>query len=159
MKKDQAVTTPAGFTLVELIVVVAIIAILAMVAMPLAQNSIRRSQEIELRRSLRIIRAAIDEYKKFVDENKIEVDEDTHGYPEELQELVEGLEYNDKQNNPKIMKFLRRIPKDPMTGSVEWGLRSYQDDADEDSWGGENVWDVYTKSPKKGFDGSYYKDW
>lgn len=148
-----------GFTLIEMIIVVTIIAVLAVVAVPMMETSIKREKEIELRRNLRIIRSALDEYKKFVEENKVKKDKDTYNYPEELEELVEGLEYKDKKGDEKLKKFLRKIPIDPMTNSYEWGMRSYQDDRDESSWGGENVWDVYTKSERKAMDGTYYKEW
>jgi general secretion pathway protein G len=148
-----------GFTLIELLVVILIVSVLAAVAVPMVETSVKREREIELRRNLRIIRSAIDDYKKFVEENKVEVDEDTHNYPPTLETLIEGVEYKDKQNNEKIQKFLRRIPIDPMTNSFEWGLKSYQDDKDDSSWGGENVYDVYTKSERKGLNGIDYKDW
>jgi general secretion pathway protein G len=148
-----------GFTLIEMIVVVVIISILAAVAVPMVETSIRRNKEIELRRALRILRTAIDDYRKFVEENKIKVDEETYNYPPTLETLLEGLEYRDKDNKDRIQKFLRRIPKDPMTNSREWGLRSYQDKHDSESWGGENVYDVYTTSGRKGLDGTYYKEW
>ncbi len=149
-----------GFTLIEMVVVVVIVSILAAVAIPMVETSVKRQKEIELRRALRTIRTAIDEYKKFVEENKIQVDEDTYNYPPTLEILVEGLEYNDKKNEEKIQKFLRRIPLDPMTNSYEWGMRSYQDDYDEyDSWGGENVYDVFSKSERKGLDGTTYREW
>ena len=149
-----------GFTLIELIVVIVIVSVLAAIAIPMVETSVRRYQEIELRRALRTIRTAIDEYKKFVEENNVEVDEDTYKYPPKLEDLVEGIEYKDKKGEEKIQKFLRRIPLDPMTNSYEWGLRSYQDDRDSESWGGENVYDVYTKSQRKALDGvTYYKEW
>ena len=148
-----------GFTLIELIIVVVIVSILAAVAVPMVETSIKRQKEIELRRALRTIRAAIDDYKKFVEENKIEVDEDTYNYPPKLEDLVEGIEYQDKKGNEKIQKFLRRIPFDPMTNSQEWGMKSYQDDPDDYSWGGENVWDVFTKSERTALDGTHYKEW
>ena len=148
-----------GFTLLELIVVISIIVILASVSIPMVEVTIKRQKELELRRNLRIIRMAIDEFKKFVDENKVEVDDDTYGFPEKLEDLVQGIEYRDKQNNEKIQKFLRRVPIDPITRSFEWGIRPYQDDRHSNYWGGENVWDVYTKSQRKALDGTLYKDW
>ena len=148
-----------GFTLIEMIVVVVIISILAAVAVPMVETSVKRHKEIELRRALRTLRSAIDEYRKFIEENKIQVDEDTYNYPPTLDSLVEGIEYRDKKNNDLIKKFLRRIPLDPLTNTTEWGLRSYQDDADDYNWGGENVYDVYTKSERKALNGTYYKEW
>lgn len=148
-----------GFTLIEVITVTVIIAILAVAAIPLAHNAFQREKEIDLRRALRILRSAIDEYKKFVEENKIEVDEDTYGYPEKLELLITGIEYKDKKNKTRVAKFLRRIPLDPITGSTEWGLRSYQDKLGSRNWGGQNVWDVYCDSNKKALDGTYYQDW
>lgn len=148
-----------GFTLLEMIVVVIIITVLATVAVPMVETSVKREKEIELRRNLRTIRMAIDEYKKFVETNSLKLDEDTYNYPEELEELVEGLEYKDQNAEEKIKKFLRSIPIDPMTNSFEWGLRSYQDKRDSNSWGGENVWDVYTKSERKALNGTFYKEW
>jgi len=148
-----------GFTLIELIVVIVIISVLASVAIPIFESSIQREKEIELRRALRTIRQAIDEYKDFVIKNKIKLDEDQYSYPKTLDDLVKGIEYRDKKNKLRIKKFLRKIPIDPITNSFDWGLRAYQDKRDSTSWGGENVWDVYTKSEKKALDGSYYKDW
>ena len=104
-----------------------IIAVLAAATIPLAHNAFQRQKEIELRRALRMLRTAIDDYKKFVEENKIEVDEDTYGYPEKLEDLVKGIEYKDKKNKTRMVKFLRRIPLDPVSASGDWGLRSYQD--------------------------------
>ncbi len=148
-----------GFTLIEMVIVVVIISIMATVALPLVETSIRREKEIQLRRNLRTIRQAIDEYKTFVEENKVEMDEDTYNYPPTLEDLVKGVEYKDKKNNEKIKKFLRSIPIDPMTNTYEWGLRSYQDKRDSSSWGGDNVWDIYTKSERTALDGTPYKDW
>lgn len=151
--------TEKGFTLIEMIIVVVIISVLAAVAIPMVETSVKRDKELELRRSLRTIRTAIDEYKKFIEDNNIKMDEDTYNYPEELEDLVKGIEYKDEKGEEKIKKFLRSLPIDPMTNSTEWGMRSYQDKRDENSWGGENVWDVYTKSERKALDGTYYKDW
>ncbi len=148
-----------GFTLIELLIVILIISVLAVIAIPMVETSVKREKEIHLRRNLRVIITAIDEYKKFIIDNNIEYDEDTYGYPETLEDLVKGIEYKDKQGNELIKKFLRKIPVDPMTNSYEWGLRSYQDKHDDSSWGGENVYDVYTKSERKALDGTYYKDW
>src|SRR5512143_452298 len=153
-----------GFTLVEMIIVLSIVAVLAMLALPLGKMAVKRANEIELQRALRTIRDAIDAYKKMADEKKCEFDEDTQGYPPTLDTLVKGVEVQDKDAKgkagaKKTVKFLRRIPKDPMTDSFDWGLRSYQDDFDSDVWGEENVYDVYTKSPNTALDGTKYKDW
>ena len=149
----------SGFTIIELIIVIAIISTLAVVAIPMVETSVKREWEIVLKRSLREIRSAIDDYHEFVLKNKIKHDEETYGYPEDLDILVKGVEYRDKNNNARIKRFLRKIPADPMTGSAEWGQRSYQDKRDSTHWGGENVWDIYSKSDKKALNGSYYKDW
>jgi general secretion pathway protein G len=148
-----------GFTLIEVITVTVIIAVLAVIAIPLAHNAFQREKEIDLRRALRLLRSAIDDYKKFSEENKIEFDEDTYGYPEKLDNLVKGIEYKDKKNKTRLARFLRRIPFDPITASYDWGLRSYQDKFDARNWGGQNVWDVYCDSGKKALDGTYYRDW
>ncbi len=163
-----------GFTLVEMLVTLTILAILAAAVMPLAKVAVKREKEIELRRNLRIIREAIDAYKKLADEKKIEVEEDSEGYPPDLDTLVKGVEVKADQSSPspgsqpaaaksgedkKITKFLRRIPKDPMTDSYDWALRSYQDEPDDDVWGGENVYDIRTKSSGTALDGSKYRDW
>jgi general secretion pathway protein G len=169
LKKNQK-----GFTLIEVIVTFTILAILAAVAIPLARVAVKREKEIELRRNVRIIRDAIDAYKKLADENRIEFEDNSEGYPPDLETLVEGVEVSggaqaggiqrgrtqrEKTDDIKIIKFLRRIPKDPMTNSYDWGLRSYQDDPDSENWGGENVYDVYTKSMGIAFDGTKYKEW
>jgi len=148
-----------GFTLLEMLIVVLIISVLAAVAIPMVETSLKHEKEIQLRRSLRILRTAIDDYKAFVEKNKIKLDEDTYNYPETLEMLVEGLEYEDKDGEERVQKFLRRIPIDPMTSSYEWGMRSYQDEHDAETWGGENVWDVYTKSERTALDGTKYKEW
>ncbi|MCK4888652.1 MAG: type II secretion system protein [Candidatus Aminicenantes bacterium] len=148
-----------GFTIIELIVVIAIISTLAVIAIPMVETSVKRERELVFRRSLREIRTAIDDFHNFVIKNKIKHDEDSYGYPEDLEILVKGIEYRDSKNKAKIRRFLRRIPADPMTRTNEWGQRSYQDKRNSTHWGGENVWDIYSKSERKGLDGSYYKDW
>jgi general secretion pathway protein G len=154
-----------GFTLVEMVVTLTILSILAWSALPLTKISIQREHEVELRRNLRLIREAIDAYKKLSDDKKIEVKEDTEGYPPTLEVLVKGVELQEqeqtegKTKGKKIVKFLRRIPTDPMTGTTDWGLRSYQDRSDSDKWGEENVYDVYTKSQATALDGTRYRDW
>ena len=153
-----------GFTLIEMLVTLTILSILAASAVPLAKIAVKRQKEIELHRNLRLIRSAIDEYKRLSDEKKIEVEEDTFGYPPDLETLVIGVEIKSgegegEEGETKIKKFLRRIPKDPMTANGEWGLRSYQDDYDSDTWGGENVYDVYSQSEGTAIDETKYKDW
>jgi general secretion pathway protein G len=153
----------SGFTLVEVLVTAAIIAILAGAVLPMAKIAIQRERETELRRDVRAIREAIDEYKKFADDKKIEFEADTDGYPPTLDVLVKGVKLKadakGKTSSDKIIKFLRRIPRDPMTPSGEWGLLSSQDAPDATSWGEENVFDVYTKSRGKALDGTKYRDW
>ncbi|MCJ7563778.1 MAG: prepilin-type N-terminal cleavage/methylation domain-containing protein [Candidatus Aminicenantes bacterium] len=154
---------PKGFTLTEMLVAAAILAILAAAALPLSKIAIQRENEIELRRNLRLIREAIDSYKKLADEKKIEFEADTEGYPSNLELLVKGVklksEGKDKKGEEKLMKFLRRIPRDPMTKSADWGLLSTQDAPDAAAWGEQNVFDVYTKSRRKALDGTKYRDW
>ena len=151
-----------GYTFIEIAIVAAIIAILASAALPLAQVTMQRNREIELRRSLREIRTAIDKYKDAVDQNLIspnDIDTDAEGYPPTLETLVEGVTPANDTTGRKL-KFLRRIPFDPMTRSIDWGLRSSRDAPDSRSWGGQNVFDVYTKYDGKALDGTNYRaDW
>lgn len=146
-----------GVTLIELIAAMAIISILATGILPLSVITYKRTKEIELRQNLRIIRKAIDEYKRLVDEEKIQKDALDSGYPKDLNVLVQGV--NLKGPIPKKVKFLRRIPKDPMTEDGEWGLRSYTDEPNSEIWGGQDVYDVFSTSEKEALDGTYYKDW
>lgn len=150
-----------GFSFVELLVVVTIILILAGAVMPLARVTMQRQREIELRRALREIRTAIDKYKDAVDQGQIGGTDNqlgSEGYPPELDTLVEGVTAVGDASARKL-RFLRRVPFDPMTHSTEWGLRSYQDAPDARSWGGKNVFDVYTKSDGTALDGTKYRDW
>src|SRR5579872_548643 len=144
-----------GFTLLELIVAAAILSILTMMALPLARVTIQREKEKELRQDLWEMRDAIDRYKDAADRQMFQTKVDSQGYPPDLETLVKGIE----GQGGKKYRFLRSIPTDPMTKSKEWGLRSMQDDPDSDSWGGQNVFDVYTKSQGEGLDGTKYKDW
>jgi len=150
-----------GFTFIELLVVSALLLVLASAAMPLAKVTMQRTREAELRRNLREIRTAIDKYKDAVDTGQIgstDVRAGSEGYPPDLETLVEGVSVAGDASGRKL-KFLRRVPIDPMTNSSEWGIRSYQDRPDSTSFGGQNVYDVYTKSTATGLDGTKYKDW
>ena len=165
-KMPEPCSRSQGFTLVEMLVTLTILAVLATAIMPLAEIAVKREKEIELQRNLRLLREAIDAYKKLADEKKIDVEEDSEGYPPDLETLVEGVEVKSereekgaKESTTKIIKFLRRIPRDPMTNSTDWGLRSYQDEPDSVVWGGQNVYDVFTKSNGTALDGSKYKEW
>jgi len=146
-----------GYTMVEMVVVCALLVIVAAVALPTAKYSIKRGKEMELRQALRQMRNAIDEFKRYSDAGLIPVELGTDGYPSELEILIEGVEVIGQID--KSVRFLRRIPVDPMTGEAEWGLRSFQDDFDSDSWGGENVFDVYSLSEGVGLDGVPYQEW
>jgi len=139
----------------ELIVASAILSILTLMALPLARITIQREKEKELRRALWEMRDAIDRYKDAADRQAFQIKLDSGGYPPTLEELVKGVEI---QGDKKV-RFLRSIPVDPMTKGKEWGLRSMQDDPDSTSWGGQSVFDVYTKSEGTALDGSKYKDW
>ena len=147
-----------GLTLAELVVSAAILAILASAALPIARIQLKREHERGLRRALRDVRTAIDRYKDAADQGMIEVELGAEGYPPDLESLVEGV---DLLNSPdeKKLRLLRRIPLDPMTKSTDWGLRSYQDDTDSTNWGGENVFDIYTKYDGTALDGSNYSGW
>jgi general secretion pathway protein G len=143
-----------GFTLIELIVATAILVILTGMALPLARLSIKREKEHELRYDLWQMRDAIDRYKDAADRGAFQTKVGSERYPPDLDTLVKGVDVGGKK-----VRFLRKIPVDPMTGNTDWGLRSVQDDPDSDSWGGQNVFDVYTKSQDTALDGTKYKDW
>ena len=148
----------SGFTMVEMAVVAAMITILAAMAIPVARYTLKRQNELELRYQLRLMRNAIDKYKQYSDAGLIPLaGVDSEGYPPDLESLVEGVDLVGQVN--KKMKFLRRIPVDPMTKEPEWGLRSFQDEKDSFAWGGQNVYDVYSLATGRGIDGTYYKDW
>jgi general secretion pathway protein G len=143
-----------GFTLIELIVATAILVILTGMALPLARVSIKRTKEKELRYDLWQMRDAIDRYKDAADRGAFQTKVGSEGYPPDMDTLVNGVDVGGKK-----VKFLRKIPVDPMTGNTDWGLRSMQDDPASDSWGGQNIFDVYTKSEGTGLDGTKYKTW
>ncbi len=143
-----------GFTLIELIVATTILLILTGMAIPMARVTIKREKERELRHDLWEMRDAIDRYKDAADRGAFQIKVGSEGYPPDLDTLVNGVDVATKK-----LKFLRRIPIDPMTGDTDWGLRSMQDDPKSDSWDGNNVFDVYTKSNATGLDGTKYKDW
>ena len=144
-----------GFTLLELIVAATILSILTLMALPLARVTIQREREKQLRQALWEMRDAIDRYKDAADRNMFQTKVDSQNYPPDLETLVKGIEIS----GGKKVRFLRSIPIDPMTKTKEWGMRSMQDDPDSTSWGGQNVFDVYTKSEGEGLDGTKYKDW
>jgi general secretion pathway protein G len=144
----------AGLTLVELIVTVAILGILASAAIPIARFQVKRQKERMLRYDLWQMRAAIDAYKDAAEKHAFQTKVDSQNYPPDLQTLVDGVDVQGKK-----VRFLRHIPLDPMTGNDDWGLRSMQDDPTSDSWGGQNVFDVFTKSDGIGLDGTKYSDW
>jgi general secretion pathway protein G len=150
-----------GFTFLELVIVTAILMILASTIMPMAQVTAQRQREVELRRSLREMRTAIDKFKDAVDQGQIpttELEPGNEGYPPDLETLVNGVSAANDATGRKL-KFLRKIPIDPMTNSMDWGKRAYQDRPDSQSWGGKNVFDVYTTYKGTGLDGTKYQDW
>jgi general secretion pathway protein G len=149
-----------GVTYLELVATAAIVMILASAILPMGRVAVQRQREIELRRALREMRLKIDLYKQAVDQGQIggtDVKLGSEGYPPDLETLVKGV--NRVGALDRKLKFLRRIPVDPMTSTAEWGVRCYQDDPDSTSWCGENVWDIYSKSTAKGLDGTNYNTW
>ena len=148
-----------GMTLVELIVAFTILLVLTSMAVPLARSNVRRIKERQLRDALHEMRTAIDKYKDMADGGKLGIQKlDSYGYPEKLDALVDGVKGSGQAADTKL-KFLRRVPLDPMTNSREWGVRSMQDEPKSASWGGQNVFDVYSKSSDKGSDGVPYAEW
>ena len=146
-----------GLTLIELIIASAILLTLATMALPLARVRVKREKEIELRRALREMRAAIDHFKEASDRGLIPVKAGSEGYPPDLETLVDGVDLGGVES--RHVRFLRRIPLDPLTGGLDWGLRSIQDEPNSLSWGGDNVFDVYSKSRGTALDGTRYNDW
>jgi general secretion pathway protein G len=150
----RKVRRDSGFTLIELIVATTILIILTTLAIPLARVTIKREKEHDLRHDLWEMRDAIDRYKDAADRGAFQTKVGSENYPPDLDTLVKGVDVHGKK-----LKFLRRIPIDPMTNSTDWGMRSMQDDPTSDSWGGQNVFDVFTKSDGTALDGTKYKDW
>lgn len=149
----------AGMTLLELIIATTILLILSSAALPIARFTIVREREKELRRDLRDMRSAIDRYKDYSDRGMIRTEVGSEGYPPDLDTMVKGVAIGGSGANGKNLRFLRRVPVDPMTGQTDWGMRSIQDDPDSQSWGGKNVFDVYSKSQAMALDGTKYSDW
>jgi general secretion pathway protein G len=162
--QQSKVRNRSGFTLLELIIVLSILSILTAAAVPMVRNSVRRERESELRLALRELRQAIDRYKKYHDDSNgtaipLEFKTPT-GYPKELKLLVEGfIPANTVGLSGNRVRFMRRLPIDPITGNSEWGMRSYKDAPDSTSWGEEDVFDVYSKSDGTALNGTKYKDW
>ncbi len=146
-----------GLTLLELIIASSILLILASAALPVVRMTVVRSKEAQLHKALREIHDAIDRYKDYADRNLIRVEVGSEGYPPDLETLVKGVQIG--AGSDRKVRFLRRIPVDPMTGRAEWNLQAVQDDPDSTSWGGKNVFDVHSKSRATALDGSHYADW
>jgi len=153
-RRGRGVIGQRGFTLLELIIATAILVVLSSMAVPLARLTIQREKERMLRIDLWEMRDAIDRYKDAADRGGFQTKVDSQNYPPDLETLVKGVDVQGKK-----IRFLRKVPIDPMTGNTEWGLRSMQDDPESDSWGEQSVFDVYTKSLGTGLDGTKYKDW
>jgi len=159
MRRKITAPAQAGMTLLELIIACTILLILSSMALPVARFTVIREREKELRYDLREMRNAIDKYKDLADQQKIRVEVGSEGYPPDLDTLVKGVAVGGTGAAGKNIRFLRKVPVDPMTGHAEWGLRSVQDDPDSSSWGGKNVFDVYSKSTGTALDGTKYSDW
>jgi general secretion pathway protein G len=146
-----------GITLLELMIATSILLVLATAALPVFRMTVVRTKEAQLHKALREIRDAIDRYKDYSDRNLIRVEVGSEGYPPDLETLVKGVQIG--ASSDRKVRFLRRIPVDPMTGRAEWNLQSVQDDPDSTSWGGSNVFDVHSKSQATALDGTKYADW
>jgi general secretion pathway protein G len=154
LRQGYRIRSARGFTLLELIIATTILLILSTMAVPMARLTIKREKERRLRADLWEMRDAIDRYKMDADRGAFQTKVDSQNYPPDLETLVKGVDVQGKK-----VRYLRKIPIDPMTGTTEWGLRSMQDDPDSDSFGGQSVFDVYTKSRDEALDGTKYKDW
>jgi|SRR5450432_484363 general secretion pathway protein G len=157
--RQQRLSAQAGMTLLELIIACGILMILASAALPIARLTVIRQRESDLRYDLRKMRDAIDRYKDLADRNQIRTELGSEGYPPDLDTLVKGVALGGAGAAGKNIRFLRRVPVDPMTGHADWGMRAVQDDPDSNSWGGKNVFDVYSKSTGIAMDGTKYSDW
>ena len=155
--RRQRGSSQAGLTLIELILTCAIMLLLASLAMPVARYTVVREKEATLRHNLDEIRDAIDRYKDAADHNQIRVEMGTEGYPPDLETLVRGVPLG--SGSDRRIRFLRKIPIDPMTGRADWGLRAVQDDPDSTQWNGKDVFDVYSQSTGTALDGTKYSDW
>ena len=161
---QSAIRNPRGFTLLEIIIVITILSVLTAAAIPMVRNSVKRQREEDLRVALRQLRQAIDRYKDYNDRTQggaIPLEWKTQsGYPKELKILVDGfIPANVVGTSGAKVRFLRRLPEDPITGNADWGMRSYKDDPGSTSWGGEDVFDVFSKSDGTALNGTKYKDW
>lgn len=156
-EKTRQSASESGVTLLELLIASSVLLILATAALPVFKYSVVRSKEYRLQRNLREIRNAIDRYKDLADRNLVQVQVGSEGYPPDLESLVKGVQYGG--SGTQKIRFLRRIPVDPMTGRAEWNFQSVQDDPDSTSWGGNNVFDVHSKSQATALDGTKYSEW
>ena len=157
LRRNASRGSQKGMTLLELVIACGILIVLSTTAMPVTRFVMVRKQEMELRYDLRQMRDAIDRYKDLADKNQFQIKAGTEGYPPEMDTLVKGVQLAGSPD--RKMRFLRKIPVDPMTGKDEWGLRSVQDDADSNSWGGQDIFDVYSTSTGTALDGTKYSDW
>ena len=161
-RAKRPLSAEVGLTLLELIVSCTILTLLATMAIPIARYTAQREREAQLRYDLRYMREAIDRYKDLADHGQIRVDATTNGYPPDLETLVKGVPLTSLGaggGGGKTIRFMRSIPVDPMTGKAEWGLRSSEDDADSTSWGGQNIFDVYSQSQGTAINGTKYSEW
>jgi general secretion pathway protein G len=157
ISRQRRLSSTAGMTLLELIIACAILMILSSMALPVFRYTVIRQKESELRYDLRTMKDAIDRYKDLADQHKFRTEVGSENYPPDLDTLVKGVQLG--AGDDKKLRFLRKIPVDPMTGRADWGLRSISDDPDSTSWGGKNVFDVYSKSSGTALDGTKYSDW